>query len=117
MKAESRGKYAGVKLHLEPEECELLIAVSKTMTVADFNSQLAAAVPLIAEMCKQVRKLSIKLPKLLEERSTEEIAAIMAKEIEKQKLQLAQLKAGADWKTVDQDKLQAALLAHVKKGE
>mgnify|MGYP000573669633 CR=1 FL=1 len=41
-------------------------------------------------------------------------AQILAKESEKAALQLAAAKKGADWKSVDPAKLEAALLKHVK---
>jgi hypothetical protein len=122
MKVETRGKYPGVKIHLDAEECEKLMQASK-----DFGGhtiklhqqlgiqELVIPVSLACKMGKKIEELQQENPNLLKERTPEEIAAILAKEAEKAGMQLNQLKNGKDWKKVDSTKLEAAMLKHTQK--
>lgn len=117
MKVESRGKYPGVKLHLDPEECEVLMAVETTWINPNAPGSLTKiAIPLnlAMKMGKSIKELLKEQPELLEERTQEQIAAILAKETEKAGIQLNCLKNGKDWKKIDPSLLKAALLHHVK---
>lgn len=118
MKIETRGKYPGVKLHLEPEEVQAVVVLS-TLDHADDLYQIALPDTLstLRKMGLKIQKLLEETPGLLEERTPEQVAAIMVKEIEKQTLQLAALKAGSEWKKVDPSVLKEKLLAHVKEKE
>ena len=114
MKVESRGKYGGVKVHLDPEECELLI---KAVGEGPFGTSFALPlkhVNLALKMGKKIKDLLEENPELLKERTPEQVAAILAKESEKAALQLNAVKAGKNWAKVDPAKLQEALLKHVK---
>ena len=103
MKLEKRGKYGGVKVHLEPEECQLFAA-------GEINSDL---ITLVVKIGAMIRALMKEEPGLLQDRTEAEIIAILVKEREKAALQLAQLKAKQDWKSVDPKELKKALLKHV----
>lgn len=118
MKVESRGKYPGVKLHLEPEECSvltLLAAVQDIKGPQPSSENVGPALKLAIKMGKKILELKEETPDLLEERTPEQIAAILAKEVEAATLKLDRMKAGKDWKKIDQSKLQEALNKHVKK--
>lgn len=120
MKIESRGKYPGVKLHLDPEECEVLLQLVEAGKVDNFAALKGAGktiqVPfnLTYRMGQHVRDLLAAEPGLLKERTPEQIVAILAKESEKAGIQLNRLKNGQDWKKIDPVVLQKALLHHVK---
>lgn len=137
MKIETRGKYPGVKIHLDPDECQKLesgvldlkslpdpekavadgwVAWHKWLDHADSGAivELLTTARLGMKMGKMVKELQEENPDLLTERTPEQIAAILAKESEKARLQLEALKKGANWKKIEPSKLKSALLAHVK---
>ena len=100
MKMERRGKYPGVKIHFEKKHCERIIALAKD----PLNPDLKAAVDkMFAKLSKQLYDLSVEDPKLLEERTEEEIIAELEEEKKKSELKLAQLANGKDWKKVTKD--------------
>lgn len=105
MKVESRGKYPGVKLHLEPEEVETVLSWK------DFDGTH----PLLRKMGKKIAELQEETPNLLTERTPAEVEAILVKEVEKQSIQLKRLRNGQEYSKIDPEELQAALLKHVKK--
>ncbi len=115
MKVESRGKYPGVKVHLDPEECEALLKLTE---ISPYNKGQFTVidVPLILarKMGKSIKELMAEQPELLKERTPEQIAAILAKESEKAGIQLNRLKNGKDWKKIEPEVLKKALLHHVK---
>ena len=111
MKIETRGKYPGCKLHLEPEECQILMDNLE----ANGGISMNQGDELARKMGNKIKQLLAQEPGLLQERTPEAIAAILAKESEKAALQLEALKTGQDWKKIDPDKLQEALNKHVKK--
>jgi hypothetical protein len=111
VKVESRGKYPGVKLHLEPEEVEIILAFTDQPY---YEVEAEKAVSLLEKMRKHILKLQEETPGLLQERTPEQIAAILAKEVEKASLQLDRVKKGKDWKKIEPDALKTALLKHVK---
>jgi len=110
MKVETRGKYPGVKLHLEPEECEALIKFAAGSTEL---TKLSVVTPLILKMGKKIVALKEDNPKLLDERTPEEVKAILAKEVEKAQLQLKTLVQTGQFKEIDKEALKTALLKHV----
>jgi hypothetical protein len=118
MKVESRGKYAGVKVHLDANEAESLIKAASNLSDPKFYQAdlISVAVPLklAKKMGEQIKDLLKENPDLLKERTPEQVAAILAKESEKAGLQLNALKNGKDWKKIDPAKLEKALLHHVK---
>lgn len=112
MKIESRGKYPGVKVHLDPDECELLLQLKKDQEIAKI--ELKGPLALVLKMGVKIAVLQEEEPGLLQERTQEQILAILAKESEKAALQLEALKKKGSFKEIDPDQLQAALLKHVK---
>lgn len=107
MKVEPRGKFGGVKIHLDPEECETL------MKSEDFWHPKDEVEKIIKGMRVLIVKLQKKEPGLLNERTPEQVKAILAKEVEKAKLQLAQVEAGKSHEKVDPAVLKKALLKYV----
>lgn len=88
MKIERRGKYPGVKLHLDGEECKILM----TDGLEYCN--------LLLEVGTAVRYAIANDPTLLEERTEEEIKATLMKEYVESEKKLAHIKDGLDWKKV-----------------
>jgi hypothetical protein len=118
MKLETRGKYPGVKVHLDPDEVNIILDYFNIEAVGVYTGPGHPAdkiEALLKKMNKELRKLQENEPTLLEERTPEQIAAILAKEAEAATLKLARMKEGKDWKKIDPDKLQAALNKHVHK--
>jgi hypothetical protein len=123
IKVETRGKYAGVKIHLDVEECEALMALHNDGNVA-FDAHAAGAkfkdlhVPLslAQQMGKKISGLLDENPDLLKPRTPEQVAAILAKEVEKASMQLNAVKSGKKWesKHIDKEKLKEALLKHAE---
>jgi hypothetical protein len=117
VKVESRGKYAGVKVHLDTEECEVLMGMADATaypTHAVVMTTFAVPLKLARKMGQSIKELLSEQPGLLKERTPEQIAAILAKESEKAGIQLNRLKNGKDWKKIEPEALKAALLHHVK---
>lgn len=112
MKIESRGKYPGVKVHLDPEECELLMNLAQDVALA--SAPVKDHIALASKMGKKILALREEEPTLLEERTPEQIKAILAKESEKARLQLEALNKGKGLKDLDPEALKAALLKHAK---
>lgn len=117
MKIEKRGKYAGVKIHLDAEECSKLIRAAEIEDFRQANNLKPIVVPLklAIQMGQEIRNLLKEEPNLLQDRSSEEVAAILAKEVEKAQMQLNAVKSGKKWQKVDPAELEKALLKHVKK--
>lgn len=89
MKIEKRGKYAGVKLHLDREEC--LKTTSPNPFVRD---------GFLLEIFEMVRQAIKEDPTILNDRSEEEIHAALSKEAIESKLKLEKLGKKEDWKKV-----------------
>jgi hypothetical protein len=112
VKVEKRGKYGGVKIHLDANECYTILGT--TAPDADEHVILIVAPAIISKMSRKITELLEEEPDLLADRTEEEIIAILAKESEKAALQLKQAKSGSDWKKVDPEKLKIELLKHAK---
>jgi hypothetical protein len=115
---ETRGKYPGVKVHLEPAEIQVILTYFDIQAQGVYQGPghpADAIEALIAKMNKKIRELQVKEPTLLDERTPEQIAAILAKEVEAATLKLQRMKDGKDWKKINPEKLQEALNKHVKK--
>jgi hypothetical protein len=108
IKVESRGKYPGVKLHLEPEEIQTILA-GKDFWHPDDDTEA-----ILVKMRKKIIALQEETPGLLNERTPEQVKAILVKEVEKAAMQLKMVEAGQDPSKVDKDKLKEALLKYVK---
>jgi len=90
MKIESRGKYPGVKVHLEPSECETFLALykdSKTIGAGNKGTYFGLAVTLGEE----INSLLQDHPTVLKPRSDEEIAEALKKEASAAALKLRRL--------------------------
>lgn len=117
MKIESRGKYPGVKLHLEPEEILAVLAIEEPLEdPANYmDGELTEeSVKVLKKIIRSIKKLQKETPNLLDERTPEQIAAILIKEAEKSQLQLDTLTKTGQIKKLDKDKLQESLLKYVK---
>lgn len=134
MKCEPRGKYSGVKVHLDEEECKTLLAAAEGIAIDELYhtpTLVTACLAMLGDsgtlktlqdviehvrmLGEHIRKLLKQEPGLLNERTPEQIAAILAKESEKAALQLKALQSGAEWKKVDPDALNAAMSKLVNK--
>lgn len=99
MKIEKRGKYAGVKIHLEPDEAEVL-----TKLATDFKAigkPLSGTLDyftLAVKIGKKILKQVAEDPTMLIERTPEQVTAALMKD--KAKIE-AQLAAGEGWKNVN----------------
>lgn len=105
MKIEPRGKYAGVKVHLDGEEAGLFLEWAeeyhsypqtklhpdKDVKVINFASKLGG----------KIQKLVGEMPNLLEDRTEEQIEKSLKGDAEKIEKQLKAIKKGKDWKKVD----------------
>ena len=92
MKIERRGKYPGVKLHLDGEECKAIQEV-KFLNIIGMPKILITLVEKVKEAIKED-------PSLLEERTEEEIKATLMKEYVESEKKLKHIKDGLDWKKV-----------------
>ena len=105
MKAESRGKYPGMKLHLDGPECkdllnwlklhELAGAVGVNDTQKKFPKMFTTAV------VKTLRNLLLEHPNMLEDRTEAEVQAALKKDQAKIHKQLGKMAVGGDWKEVE----------------
>lgn len=82
MKLERRGKYPGVKVHLEPEECSAMVDGETTPHL---------------KLRKLIRKAMIEDPSLFSERSEDEIQEELKEERDKALLKLSNIKKGKKW--------------------
>ena len=80
MKIESRGKYPGVKIHLDPDECKGII------NFADDN-----------KLRKNLMALIKDSPNVFSERTPEEIAAVLKDEQDEATRKLELIHAGKKW--------------------
>jgi hypothetical protein len=87
-KIERRGKYAGVKIHLDGEQCKAILDLHHTMEEIglSIHNQLLAALE--------------EDPSILEDRTEEEIKAELMIEAQKSILKLTAMQHGGDWKAV-----------------
>lgn len=95
MKLEKRGKYAGVKIHLDKEEIEKLLLMVEPST-----GKLIAIPTVLRKMVGALMTMIQKDPSVLHERSEGEIKAELENEFESAKAKLAALANHTDWTTV-----------------
>lgn len=88
MKIEKRGKYAGIKLHLDREECTALMEPGMS------------AYNLLSLIRSKVCDAITDDPTILDDRSEEEIHATLSKEAIESKLKLEKMGLKEDWKKV-----------------
>jgi hypothetical protein len=94
MKLEPRGKYAGVKVHLDADECQALMIAfpegskaHKDFAVYSFPGKLAG----------KLHKLVKEFPDMLEDKSDDHVEAVLKAEAIKANAKLKALAIGADW--------------------
>ena len=90
MKLEARGKYAGVKVHLDKDECLAILTPVSDAWLERFCMKLK----------RKIEKLQKETPRLLEDKTEEEVIAALSKEAVESKLKLDAIGASADWKKV-----------------
>jgi len=103
MKIERRGKYPGVKVHLEPEEIAPFLALADDIEAAGLHSGKKSTdtpdyITISIKIGKRIRKEMDTHPDLLKERTPAQVKEALLKD---QAKITAQLKAGKDWKHVD----------------
>lgn len=106
MKIEKRGKYAGVKVHLEPEECEIFMQLVGDVEKAGYEPKYPhltikpSYFVLTHTLGKKIVKLLKAEPTLLMARTPEEIKHELEVEFESAKLKLDALTHNQDWKEI-----------------
>lgn len=93
MKIEPRGKYAGIKVHLDGEEVEKFLRWVKGGDTAVINYPIQFA----GKLAKQINSLLSEHPNLLKDRTEEEIKAALLKEQEEATKKLEKIKHGEKW--------------------
>lgn len=94
MKIEKRGKYPGVKVHLEPDEVEEVVRFAGSVKTETFG------VRLLTKLGKKINTLTGEHPDLLEERTDDQIREVLEGELKAAQEKLALMDAGHDWKKV-----------------
>jgi hypothetical protein len=97
IKLERRGKYPGVKVHLDKDQC---LVVQRYMTAPRPDGAKAAFKALTAEIAETINALLTDDPSVLEERTEEQIIKELEIERQKSEAKLKKLAAGKDWKTI-----------------
>ena len=98
MKIEPRGKYAGVKVHLDGEEAAMFLEwAEKGIHLGDETNVIKFA----SKLGGKIQKLVGEMPNLLEDRTEEQIEKSLKGDAEKIEKQLKAIKKGKDWKKVD----------------
>lgn len=91
IKLEPRGKYAGIKVHLSKEDVEAILSSKEAPAVG---------MDLVQAIRKGTKKLMLKVPNLLADRTIDDIKKELKLEMEKSKLKLEAIEKGQDWKEV-----------------
>ena len=101
MKIEARGKYPGVKVHLDGDEAKEFLNYRLAEKKGIAEGSLLNFPPTFAQkLGKKIEKLIEEVPHLLEERTEEQILASMEKDLEKIEEQKKAIAKGKDWKKV-----------------
>ncbi|MGE3341568.1 MAG: hypothetical protein AB7J46_06765 [Candidatus Altimarinota bacterium] len=99
LKTERRGKYGGEKLHLDAEQCKVLLGWHQERKFGgNTNSSNEWAVEFTKAVAKSIKDLLKEHPDMLEERTPEQIKEALLRDKAKIEKQLA---AGKDWKSVE----------------
>ena len=91
MKIEARGKYPGIKVHLDETEVQ---AVLNTVQQTAKNSALS----FVNKLGQKILTLLADEPSLLKPRTPEQIKQSIEEELEKLSAKKAKIEAGLDWK-------------------
>ena len=101
MKIEKRGKYGGVKVHLDGEEAEEFLNYFTADKKGVVEGDLLIFPPKFAvRLGKKIANLVSEFPTLFEDRTEEEIQEALSSDAEKIDAQLKALGEGKDWKKV-----------------
>ena len=101
MKIEPRGKYAGVKVHLDGDEAEEVLAYFHANKKGIAEGDLLSFPPKFASrLGAKINKLIAEMPNLLEDRTEEQIIEAMEGDLEKIQAQKKAIAQGKDWKKV-----------------
>ena len=101
MKIESRPKHPGVKWHLDEVECQALLNWKQERKLSGAtNNSNEWAVNFCKKLAKQIRELQKENPKLLVERTPDEVAEALEKDKQKILEQQKAMQSGKDWKKV-----------------
>lgn len=98
LKIESRGKYAGVKIHLDAKDSQELLDWLKFYETQGNTNVATTPLKFAKAMAKAIKNLLAENPDVLKERTPEQIKKAMLKDKAKIEKQLA---AGGDWKQVE----------------
>lgn len=107
MKIEKRGKYPGVKVHLDPDECQAFIQFGEDVQKISPSDPLASVAlkpskptyfSVSAQIGKKMGKILVEEPDFLKERTPEQIKESLLADKAKIEKQLA---AGGAWKNVE----------------
>ena len=104
MKIEARGKYAGVKVHLDGDEAEWFLGAldvgDKILSTKPLPQVAAESLKFAVKLGRKIAKLVKDVPNLLKDRTEEQITAALTGDQEKIIAQLEALKKGKNWKKV-----------------
>lgn len=106
MKIETRGKYPGIKVHLDPDECVVFLALASDHKKegSEYQATSGAQIPsyfsLSVKLGKKIAALREENPTLFDERTPEQIHATLSKELIESQEKLAAIGKGADWKKI-----------------
>lgn len=97
MKVDSRTKYAGVRFHLDENECSVLLEWYRKLKA---GSSPMFPVALVKDAGRRLNKLVEKDPDVLKQKTIEQVKEALAASGEKVGKQLAAIKAGKEWQKV-----------------
>lgn len=100
MKAEARGKYPGVKLHLDGEECKALLSWYNMYRTGGEIVPVAVPLEFTRKASKHIKELRANHPDMLKDRTDAKIRAALLRDLEKIETQLSALEKGKDWTQV-----------------
>ena len=92
---EPRGKFGGVKIHLDKEECERLLGKIAKLDPQSLGK--GAPIKILVKMGKGIKKLQEQHPDLLQDKSLDQVMATLAEEAEKAQKKLEKLKEDPTW--------------------
>ena len=96
MKAEARGKYGGVKVHLDGDEAGVFLAAYRTGGINHVNEAHKFQV----KLGEKIDHLLKEIPNLLDDRTDEQIREAMERDLAKIHDQQAAMGEGKDWRRV-----------------
>ena len=104
MKIEPRGKYAGVKVHLDGDEAQEFLAwaemCDKLLETKKLPETACKVIKFACKLGAKIEKLVGEVPNLFEDRTEEQIQESMKKDLDKILAQQHAMGEGKDWKKV-----------------